>query len=378
MSEISYWEKTEYFARQDVIIIGGGFCGLWTALSLAERNPALTITILERGLIPTGASTRNAGFSCFGSPSELLSDIAAMGEDKLWALVAMRFAGLNKIRKYFPEDAIGYDPIGGYECFRPDSTDWEECEARLPWLNKTLSEITGVAQTFKNADNKLKTFGLTGFSHLIGNELEGGLHPAMLIKALERKVVQAGVQLLNNITVTGFNETSKGVELETDKNIPFLCSRLVLCTNAFTAQLIPDIDIIPCRGQVFITHPIEKLNLKGTFHFDSGFYYFRNVNNRLLLGGARNKDFKAEETTEMGTTQKIQEELETFAREHILSGIPFDIDHRWSGIMAMGSEKMPIVRAVGEKVFACIRMSGMGVALAPVVADELAEMIMLS
>lgn len=378
MSEISYWEKTEYFAKQDVIIIGGGFCGLWTALSLTERNPALTITILERGLIPTGASTRNAGFSCFGSPSELLSDINAMGEEKLWKLVAMRFAGLNKIRKHFPEDAIGYDPIGGYECFRPGSSDWDQCEERLPWLNKALSEITGVQETFTHADNKLKTFGLTGFSHLIGNELEGGLHPAMLVKALERKVVQTGVQIINNITVTGFHENSKGVELQTDKDISFVCSRLVLCTNAFTSRLLPDIDIIPCRGQVFITQPIEKLNLKGTFHFDSGYYYFRNVNNRLLLGGARNKDFKAEETTEMATSQKIQNELELFAREHILNGIPFEIDQRWSGIMAMGSEKMPIVRAAGEKVFACVRMSGMGVALAPVVADQLADMIMFS
>ena len=106
MPDISFWEKTEYFAPQDVIIVGGGFCGLWTALSLTERNPALTVTILERGIIPTGASTRNAGFSCFGSPSEILSDREILGDEKLWKLFSMRYAGLNKIRRYFPGDAI--------------------------------------------------------------------------------------------------------------------------------------------------------------------------------------------------------------------------------------------------------------------------------
>ena len=378
MTGISYWEKTEYFAPQDVVIVGGGFCGLWTALSLTERNPALTVTILERGMIPTGASTRNAGFSCFGSPSEILSDRKKLGDEELWKLVGMRYAGLQKIRRYFPGDAIGYDASGGYECFRSDSDDWEQCAEQLPWMNKMMSEFTGIHDTFRHADSKLNTFGFAGFSHMIENDLEGGLHPAMLIGALERKVTQNGVRIISNISVNSFEENERGVTLQTDRNIGFSCSRLVLCTNAFTIRLMPGIDIVPCRGQVFITHPIEKLPLKGTFHFDSGYYYFRNVQNRLLLGGARNTDFKTEETLNMDVNQKIQEELESFAARHLLPGIPFSVDQRWSGIMAMGHEKIPIVRAAGKKTFVCVRMSGMGVALAPIVADQVAELLMNS
>ncbi len=378
MTGISYWEKTEYFAPQDVIIVGGGFCGLWTALSLTEKNPALSVTILERGVIPTGASTRNAGFSCFGSPSEILSDRKTLGDKKLRELVSMRYAGLNKIRKYFPGDAIGYDASGGYECFRPDSPDWEACAAEIPWINRMLSEFTGIKDTFRHADAKLSAFGFAGFSHMIENELEGGIHPAMLIRALERKVTQNGVRIFNNTTVKSFEESERGVTIQTERNPGFSCSRLVLCTNAFTIRLMPGIDIIPCRGQVFITNPIEKLQIRGTFHFDSGYYYFRNVENRLLLGGARNKDFKTEETLNMDITEKIQKELESFAAAHLLPGIPFTIDQRWSGIMAMGSEKMPIVRAAGKKTFTCVRMSGMGVALAPIVADQIAELVMNS
>src|SRR5438067_435416 len=100
MVQLSVWEKETFFASQDVVIVGSGFVGLWSALKLMERNPKQKITIVERGIIPTGASTRNAGFSCFGSPSELLNDIAAFGEEKTFQLVNLRFKGLAEIRKY--------------------------------------------------------------------------------------------------------------------------------------------------------------------------------------------------------------------------------------------------------------------------------------
>jgi len=75
------------------------------------------------------------------------------------------------------------------------------------------------------------------------------------------------------------------------------------------------------------------------------------------------------------TTPIIQNELESFIRKHLLPNIPFSITDRWSGIMAMGSEKMPIVKAIDKNVFCCVRMSGMGVALAPVVADQVVELM---
>src|SRR6476619_7147643 len=98
---ISIWEKETFFAPQDVVIAGSGFVGLWSALHLKKKHPQLKVTILERGLIPTGASTRNAGFACFGSLTELMYDIATMGVEKTLALVSMRYKGLERIQKYF-------------------------------------------------------------------------------------------------------------------------------------------------------------------------------------------------------------------------------------------------------------------------------------
>lgn len=378
MHQLSVWEKETFFAPQDVIIIGSGFVGLWSALKLLEKNPGKKITILERGIIPTGASTRNAGFSCFGSPSELLNDIEAFGEEKTFRLVTMRYNGLRQVRKYFNDEEIGYDPSGGYECFADNSVSWEAVEEKLEWLNKKLAPITGEEKTFCIAGDKLKASGFAGFSHLTENKLEGGLHSGKLIKALLQKATGMGVQVLTNIEAKSFEQSHTGVIIETKQGFSFSAKQMLICTNAFTKELLPEADIVPNRGQVLITDEIIGLRIKGSFHFDRGYYYFRNVGNRLLLGGGRNKAFEEEQTTSMGTTDVIQNELESFIKKHLLPGTGFTVSSRWSGIMAMGTEKMPIVKKTGENVFCCVRMSGMGVALAPVVADEIASIMQAS
>ncbi len=365
MTSLSVWEKESFFAPQDIIIIGSGFNGLWSALHLMASNPGKKITVLERGLIPTGASTRNAGFSCFGSPSELVANIEEFGEDITWQLVEMRYKGLLKIRQYFPEDVIGYECQGGYECFTENSKDWLASSGKLGLLNKGLKAITGKENIFTIADEKLAEFGFTGFDHLIENPLEAGLHPGKLVQALLKKVQSLGVQVITSIGVESFAETDKEVTVFTSQNIRFTTRQLLFCTNAFSKKLLPDVDIRPCRGQVLITGPIPHFKIKGTFHFDQGFYYFRNLDNRLLLGGARNKDFEGENTDELEISDSIQEELELFIKRHLLPQTDFAITDRWSGIMAMGKEKMPLVKALSNRTFCCVRMGGMGVALAP-------------
>ena len=378
MAQLSFWEKTSFFAPQDIIIAGSGFTGLWSAFQLKLINPGLKITILERGLIPTGASTRNAGFSCFGSPGELLVDAQAMGEESMWKLVEMRYKGLLEIKKYFTEANIDYDACGGYECFSKNSADWEDCTDKREWINKGLKNITGADDLFKIADDKLNTFGFKGFDHLIENRLEAGLHPGKLIQARLQKVQSMGVQVLTGVEVTSYQKHHHGIEVQTtlpssdNDDFKFTTQQLLLCTNAFTKHLFPTIDIIPNRGQVLITAPIKNLAIKGTFHFDKGYYYFRNVGDRLLLGGARNVAFETENTEKMQTTATIQLALEQFMGNHLLPDTTFTITDKWSGIMAMGSEKEPIIQNIQPNVFCCVRMNGMGVALSPLAAKEAA------
>lgn len=374
--QISVWEKESFYAPKDVIIVGSGLVGLWCAWHLKKNDPTLSVAIVDRGIIPTGASTRNAGFACFGSVTELVEDAANFGEDNMLQLVEMRYKGLQRIQKVFKSAAIDFEMCGGYELFTGNER-WqkEELDHATDRLNKLLHDITGKKKTFAQANKKIGKLGLHHVTHLIENKLEGDLHSGKLCQALLQAVQSMGVTVLNAIEISGFEKVDDHVELYTNQLIHLRTRKLLICTNAFARQLLPTLDIVPARGQVLVTSPIEHLPLRGTFHFDAGYYYFRNLGNRVLLGGARNKAFEEETTTDLTITNTIQQELEHFLRTYILPGYDYQITDRWSGIMGMGNEKLPIVKEVSPHVFCAVRMSGMGVALAPVIGEQIAMMM---
>ena len=377
MPLLSVWEKESFFAPADIVIAGSGLVGLWSAYYLKRSAPSLSITILERGIIPTGASTRNAGFACFGSLTELIADMQRLGEDKMLELVEMRCKGIRRIEKTFGNKKIGYEQYGGYELI-DDQTgiDINDLRSHIDWLNHRLKKIARQQKTFRLQNEKIGKFGFAGIQHLVENRAEAQLHSGKLCQALLQLVQSMGVTVLNNIEITGFEKINGHLVLHTNHPFHLTASQLLVCTNAFARQLLPQLDVQPARGQVLVTSAIDGLPFKGTFHFREGFYYFRDLGgSRVLLGGARNIAIEAENTAEMTITDTIQEELERFLRDVILPGRHYTIEHRWSGIMGMGAEKMPIIRSVNDQVFCAVRMSGMGVALAPVIGEKIAELM---
>jgi len=376
MLPVSIWESESFFSPKDFIIIGSGFTGLWAAFYLKKNNPKKSVLILERGLIPSGASSRNAGFACFGSFTELLSDIKEHGQDEMLSLVISRYKGLEKIKKHFSEDLIDYENLGGYELISPKKfPDIDALRTHLDELNNLLHKITGKQKTFQLNDTKIKTFGLGGAHHLIENKLEGQLHSGKLLQALSALVQSMGVTILTQVEVQKMETYPDFIQLNTNLPVTLRSGQVLVCTNAFAKILLPDLDILPARGQILVTEPIVDLKLKGTFHFDEGFYYFRNLGNRVLLGGARNKFLAEEETFSEDISEPVQQELERFLKEIILPETPFKISHRWSGTMAVGKEKKPIVQKISERIFCAVRMNGMGVALAPQLGKKVAEMM---
>ena len=382
---ISAWEQSTYFAPKDVVIIGCGFVGLWTALELINKYPKMQITILERGVIPSGASTRNAGFSCFGSVSELMYDIALMGEANMLETVKMRYDGLQKIQRTFDKKVIDYDQFGGYELFEKNGPyDIQQLDKDIAYLNKILAPVLKTPKKngkyvpiYSNESKKIKQLGFQAIEALAFSPLEGQLNSAKLVLALQQAVQSKGVHILFNTEVKKFKSHKKGVTIHSNLEAPLETKQLLICTNGFAKQLMPGLDVVPARGQVFITEPIPNLKFKGTFHFDEGFYYFRNVGNRLLLGGARNKDFKNEKTYSLDTSPIIQKTLEEFMMKRILpkgSKKP-KIELRWSGTMGMGKIKKPIIEEVQPNIFCAVRMSGMGVAIAPIVAERVVKLM---
>jgi len=373
--QLSFWEKDRFFSAVDVLVVGSGIVGLNAALQLKKASPALRVLVMERGVLPSGASTRNAGFTCFGSCSELIDDLQQSSADEVFALVEKRFRGLQRLRENLGEAAIRYEELGGYELFDSEER-FAACKEQMETFNRRLQALTGKAETYREADADIARFGFKGVKHLLLNTAEGQIDTGRMMEALIDKALAAGVRIFNGLGLLSFEEDGDGVILHTDQDFTIRCKKLLVCTNGFAKQLLPGYDVEPARAQVLITAPVPGLRIRGAFHYDRGYYYFRNVGERVLFGGGRNLDFQTENTTEMGLTPLVQHKLEELLRTVILPGTPFTVEQRWSGIMGVGSRKSSIVQPVKKHVFCAVRMGGMGVAIGSLVGEEAAEMVL--
>lgn len=370
MQQISIWEAESFYTKQHIIVVGAGFTGMWVALFLKQKYPNKRISIVDRGAIPEGASIRNAGLACFGSLTEILSDIKAIGIDKTSELLRWRFEGLRTIRQYFNDSAFDYYNYGGYELLNTDQP-----LDQLSIINKLLYNITSSSDTFKLKNEFIEPFGFAHVKHLIENSFEGGLHPGKLLALLQQKLMALDVNILFGTEIKSYEDVNNELELLTTDGRSLKADQVVFCTNAFSKSLLPHLPIVPARGQVLVTAPIPELKIKGVFHYDEGYYYFRNVNGCILLGGARNTSFETEYTLESITTLPIQQALENLLTTVILPNQTPSIAYRWAGIMAMGTEKTPIIKQLTDRTFCAVRLSGMGVALAPTIGKILSDMI---
>ncbi len=372
---LSFWEKDVFLKKYDVIIIGAGFSGLWLAYFLKKYQPKLEIAILESGTLPTGASTKNAGFSCFGSPTELLENIEVMGIDQAMFWAEKRYKGISMIAQYFGSE-IEYDDCGGTELFN-DKVVFEETKEQLEALNHSIKSITGKDNHFFIDENIIQNAGFSGFQHAIKNTVEGSIHSGKLISSMTETLQAMKVTIFNGVKVQRFDNEVNSVKIYAENGLIFEANHLSITTNAFTKQLLPEVDLYPGRGQVLITEPIEGLNWRGTFHFDKGYYYFRNYRNRVLFGGGRNLDFKTENTDEFALTSLVQNRLEQLLYENIIPKYSnIKIDQRWSGIMAFDDTKTPVSKCLNQRISLSVRMNGMGVALAPTLSENLAKEIL--
>jgi glycine/D-amino acid oxidase-like deaminating enzyme len=187
-----------------------------------------------------------------------------------------------------------------------------------------------------------------------------------------QKVISMGVSVLFGATIKSWEasgDESVRVYASVAEDICIEASKLLIATNAFTSKLLTDFPVQPARGQVLITEPIEGLQLRGTFHFDDGYYYWRNVGNRILIGGARNSDFAGENTFELATSQIVQSTLQAFLNRHVPAATNVKIEHQWSGIMGFTNDKKPQIIQADKNVWAVVACNGMGVALAPAIAE---------
>ena len=366
---LSYWEQKTWLNNIDYAVVGSGIVGLSTALHLKIKQPNAKIIILEKGLFPQGASTKNAGFACFGSLSEILKDLESHTKSDVLELVGQRHKGLQLLRSTLGDDALSYQQLGGYELFlEKDELLFDTCSQNMKHVNSLLKPVFK-ADVFSKVSNHFNFSRIQ--NQYIRNQFEGQIDTGKMMQALIKRVQELGVIILNNTKVERYFEHSDKIEIQTT-HFELSALKLIFTTNGFAKQLINE-DVQPARAQALITKPLKNLQIKGTFHLDCGYYYFRNVDNRILLGGGRNLDIKGETTTKLAETEKIQQSLENILKYTILPKIDFKIEQRWSGIMGVGSQKKPIVKQLSNHVYCGVRMGGMGVAIGSLIGKEVSE-----
>ncbi len=375
--KLSYWERTSFFEDPDVVIVGAGIVGLYAALQVKEQSPNKKVLVIERDVMPGGASTKNAGFACFGSLSELIEQVKSSSETEFLELIKKRVSGINKLRSTLGDQNLMFENFGGYEIFKEsDNLIWEECSSQLSQMNELINEaVSANNDVFQIVDERRNSLGLKNVSHLLFNPYESQIHSGKMMQTLIKLCRAKGIEILFGLEVKNINAQNDSVELE-GENFKIISNQCIVCTNAFTNTLLPNTALLPGRGQVFITKPIANLKLKGCFHYDKGYYYFRNVEDRILIGGGRNLNFKSEETTEFGLSDEIQNALEQLLNEVISFDQAFEIDMRWSGIMAFGPELKPIIKKVQPNLYMAVRCNGMGVAMGSIIGEEVAKMLL--
>ncbi|MGC4058451.1 MAG: FAD-dependent oxidoreductase [Chitinophagaceae bacterium] len=292
-------------------------------------------------------------------------------------LFADRKAGLDLLRQRLGDERIHYRSDGSYDLLHEDELYVLD---RIDYLNRLMRPVIG-KDAFGISSRNAASFGFhPGFCAAVAeNYCEGAIHTGHMLRALSDLALENHIEIKTGASVSSFREEADGVYVSVNDPLRpegwlLHCEKLFICTNAFTRQLLPEQDVRPGRGQVLITNPIPDLPFKGIFHFEEGYYYFRELEGRVLLGGGRNMDFEGETSTELALHDQIQDRLLQILTTQLLPGRSFTIAQRWSGIMAFGETKTPVVRAFSNRVFGAFRMGGMGVALGSLSAARVAAL----
>jgi len=359
---LSYWDQALLETSYDLLVVGGGFTGCFTALFYAQANPGARVAVLSRNH-HEAASRRNAGFLCYGSLSELYD----YEDGTLIELVSRRYQGMELMLRTLGRESIDYNPCGGREFFSQAQRElFQTLRLRIDALNALMAS-TGLAETdfWQEATDDTMSIDMP---------LEGAINPAMAHNRLMRLCQEWGVNILHNHEVSAYDANPKQLCLELKSGAKIMSESIVLATNGLCTRLSTS-ERRPVRNQVIVTNPIDHNLSDRVYHHDQGYVYYRPLDGgRVLIGGARNRFMDTSETDELAIDHNVENHLLDFLSEHITSKRP-EIEHSWSGILAMDTHAEPSARLIADHVVEITGMNGMGVALSSLVGSEASRLV---
>lgn len=367
----SYWEQAFYRQRWDLVVIGAGFTGLSTALHARRIHPNWRILVVDRAWPPEGASTKNAGFACYGTLGELRTDIQQMGYNAALELLIQRWEGLQYLKDFAEPKDYDFLQKGGVEVFRADQVkEYEDCLALKEQVNRDL-QASFKTTVFKESNHHRH---LRDAVSSVYSEPEANLNPYKLWSTLSEKAALLDIKLLPGLKVCDWEMRRDAWFLQADSGLELSTRRVIWCTNGFSETSL-NANIKAVRNQVVLSKPMSLPFGKENYHSEQGFYYFRAVDGRLLLGGARNKFSEQETTSDLGNTENLIVHLKAYAQE-VIGLADFEIEYQWSGILGLrAGSKQPKIEEIKPGMFLAAGFGGMGVALSVYSGKLAAEML---
>jgi glycine/D-amino acid oxidase-like deaminating enzyme len=286
-------------------------------------------------------------------------------------LSVRRYRGLSELKSLLGSNEIEFNGCGGIEIFKSKSDLDFYSEKLTKWNNLFLSEFKADVYSIKKANNFR---GLKNIAGAIMNEFEGSLNTGKMIAQMRLKALSLGVEIYNGVNVLGFSHSASGVEINSSAGT-WRAEQVIFCVNAFANNFGFQFDIQPKRNQVIVSKEMNHY-LEATYHAERGYIYFRPIGKRILIGGMRHLFPQTENTINFGNTDEVITALSDYASEVVVSDDNFEIDMQWSGIIAMGTIKKPIVERINSRIGIAVRMGGMGVAIGTSVGREISTLMM--
>lgn len=274
----------------DLAVVGGGFCGLWTALRAKERDPACDVVLVEGRTVGWAASGRNGGFVS-ASLTHGLANGASRWPDELTMLERLGLANLDAMERAVREYGIdcSFERTGKLAvATEPHQVDELRQLSELAARHGRTIEYLDRSATRTMLDSR--TF-LAGAYDRAGYAL---VNPAKLAWGLREVCLRLGVRLYERTPVRAVDHDRAGVTVRTARS-RVSARRLVLATNAFRPllrRLAPY--TVPVYDYALATEPLSADALAavgwsaGQAMSDSGnqfHYYRRTPDDRILWGG---------------------------------------------------------------------------------------------